>query len=437
MSVVPKLGSEGDAPVSPIWLAVLAATVLLVLAFFLYAVRGVLNPFLLYLVLLAVLHPFRGRPGHTLLTGLVTVVTLFWVLESTGFLLAPFVLALGLAYVLDPLVDLVVERGLNRSVAILLLALPVVGGLVVGIVVGLPALGEQVAELIDRVPVLLRRLADWIEGLDDRVEALSLPPFLQDMVERLREVDPEAMVAFLQERQADIVRRTWQGVLGLGRGLTSFLSVVGYVVLTPVLTFYLLRDWDGLTKGVAELLPADRRDGILDFAGEYDHLLSRYLRGQLLVALLVGTITAVGLWIVSFPYALLLGVLVAVFGLIPYLGLVLSLVPAILIALVSGSVLTSLLKVGVVYGVAQALEGSVISPRIVGESVGLHPVWVVLALSIGGFYFGFVGLLLGVPGAVGVKLIAQRGLERYRASELYGEPAQADGPAGDSAPADA
>ncbi|MBT8335611.1 MAG: AI-2E family transporter, partial [Gemmatimonadetes bacterium] len=113
------------------------------------------------------------------------------------------------------------------------------------------------------------------------------------------------------------------------------------------------------------------------------------------------------------------GVIVAVFGVVPYLGLVLSLIPAILVALPSGAVGLSLLKVGIVFAVAQGLEGAVVSPRIVGDSVGLHPVWVVLALAVGGFYFGFVGLLIGVPAAVGVKLLVTRGLARYRESTVF------------------
>jgi predicted PurR-regulated permease PerM len=208
-------------------------------------------------------------------------------------------------------------------------------------------------------------------------------------------------------------------VLGLGRGLGSVLSIFGYVVLTPVLTFYLLRDFDALKNRIADLLPASARAEIVEVAGEYDGLLARYLRGQVTVALLMGTITALGLLVLRFPYAILLGVLVTIFSVVPYLGLILSLVPALFIAVVSGQVLISLLKVAVVYGVSQGLEGAVISPRIVGDSVGLHPVWVVLALAVGGFYFGFVGLLIGVPAAVGVKLLVVRGVHRYRQSDLY------------------
>jgi predicted PurR-regulated permease PerM len=109
-------------------------------------------------------------------------------------------------------------------------------------------------------------------------------------------------------------------------------------------------------------------------------------------------------------------------GIIPFLGLVLSIIPAVIIALVSGSVLLSLAKVALVYGLVQILDSGIISPRVVGDSVGLHPVWIVLALSVGGFFFGFVGLLISVPAAVGVKLVTVRGLERYRSSELYESP---------------
>ena len=208
----------------------------------------------------------------------------------------------------------------------------------------------------------------------------------------------------------------------MGRGLGSAATVVGYVVLTPVLTFYLLRDYDGILARLRGLLPRGGEAAVVEFAREYDVLLSRYLRGQLTVALIIGAMTGTLLFVVQFPYAFLLGALAGVMGLIPFLGLVLSLIPAVIVALVSGSVLVSLVKVAVVYTLVQILDGGVISPRIVGDSVGLHPVWIVLALSVGGFFFGFVGILISVPVAVGVKLVAVRGLERYRSSELYGSP---------------
>lgn len=402
-----------------VWPVVQGGAALLILALFLLELGSQLGPFVLFLLLLGILLPWRGRAGHGLLVTLATLLILFWVLDTTGFVLAPFVLALVLSYILDPVVDVLERRQVPRSAAILLLALPVLAGIVLGIVFGLPALGNQVSELIERAPALLQRLADWIEALDQRIAALSLPPVVQELVERIRSVQGDEVIGFLQERQTEIVRRAWEAVLGLGRGLGSVLTVAGYVVLTPVLTFYLLRDWDRLTAHVRDLLPTGRREELMSFFREYDGLLSQYLRGQITVALTVGAITGLGLWIVRFPYALLLGVVVAVFSVVPYLGLILSLVPAILIALVSGSVVLNLVKMAVVYAIAQGLEGAVISPRIVGDSVGLHPVWVVLALAVGGYFLGFVGLLIGVPLAVGVKLLAVRGLARYRASSLY------------------
>jgi predicted PurR-regulated permease PerM len=410
-----------DLPRMPgVWTILQGLTALLVLSLYLLGLREALNPFLLFALLVAVLHPFRNQDGYALVLGVGALLLLYWVLDTTGFLLAPFILALGLAYVLDPATDRLQELGVPRSLGILLLALPVVGGLTVLLVLGIPALGDQIAQLIEQAPVLLERFADWVDALDERVAALSLPAAAQAWVDQLRDVDSEAVVEMLRARQEEIAQSIWSGVLGLGRGLGSALSILGYVVLTPVLTFYLLRDWDGLTAALRDLLPPQRRGPVVEFFREYDTLLSQYLRGQFTVALTVGTITAVGLWIWSFPYAFLIGVIVAVFSVVPYLGLAISLLPAIIIALLSGNVLYSFLKIAVVYGVAQGLEGAVISPRIVGDSVGLHPVWVVLALSVGGYFFGFVGLLLGVPMAVGVKLLVVRGLRRYRASAVYG-----------------
>lgn len=408
------------------WPWIQAAAVLLVFALFLWSVGEALNPLLLFLALLALLVPYRGVPGRTLLLGVAGVLTVLWVLTTTGSLLAPFVVALGIAYLLDPLVDRLESRGVHRALAIGLLALPVAGLLAVGVFVGLPALGQQVAELIDRAPVLLERVARWIGGLRERLRGMPLVG--DELLARLEDIDADGVVAFLEDRRAELANRAWEGVLGLGRGIGSVFTVLGYVVLTPVLAFYLLRDWDRLTEGLAGLLPLDRRAAITSFAREYDRLLARYMRGQITVALTIGLITALGLWVARFPYPFLVGVAVAVFSVVPYLGLVLSLIPAVLIALMSGDVGLSLLKLAVVFGIAQGLEGAVVSPRIVGESVGLHPVWVVLALAAGGFYFGFVGLLLAVPGAVGIKLLVIRGVARWRASDTFrGEASEGNG----------
>ena len=403
-----------------LWRGVEAASVVLVLAFFLYATREVLNPLLLFVVLWAVLLPFRRSEGYAALVGTAALLTVFWLLSSTGSLLAPFVLAAMLAYVLDPLVDMLQRLRIGRVAAIVLLTVPAIGLLGVVVLLVVPTAIDQLGELVEQAPVLLERLGTWLETTRTRLLTVDLPLIEEDeLVERLQGVDAEAVVAFLQERREALGAWVWGGVLGVGRGVGSVVTVIGYLALTPVLTFYLLRDWDRLKASAADLLPRERRDSAVSFASECDRMVARYLRGQVTVAIVVGSITGLGLWVADFPYAGTLGLIVAVFSIVPYLGLVLSLIPAIFIALVSGSVAVSLLKVAIVYGGAQFLEASVISPRIVGESVGLHPVLVLLALALGGFFFGFVGLLIGVPAAAIGKLMVIRGMERYKRSEAY------------------
>ena len=403
-----------------IWRVLQAIVALFVFGLLVFGVQELLNPFVLFLILLIVLIPFRRAPGYVLLVSVAAILTMYWLLATTGFLLAPFVLGFGLAYVLDPLVDALVERRVARSLAIVLLALPVVGAGVAAVLFGIPALVGQIDELVQAAPELVALVGDWLSGIREFV--VGIPGVDEDVVPDLANLDPEEIVAFLQERREQLASGTWRGVLGLGRGLGSAATVAGYVFLTPILTFYLLRDYDGILARLRGLLPRSREAGVVEFAREYDVLLSRYLRGQLTVALIIGVLTGTLLLVVQFPYAFLLGALAGVMGLIPFLGLVLSIIPAVIIALVSSNVLWSLAKVAFVYGLVQILDSGIISPRVVGDSVGLHPVWIVLALSVGGFFFGFVGLLISVPAAVGVKLVMVRGLERYRSSELYESP---------------
>ncbi len=408
---------------SSVWRIVQAALLILAGAFFIYSMRSALNPFLLYCVVIALLTPFRGVRGQALLVTVATILVCLWILSTAGSLLAPFFLAFVLAYILDPVADRIEKHPrIGRTAAIFIILVPFLALGAVVLIVGVPELVAQARSLIGVAPRFLEGLTVWVQGLTATSIGFDIP-FVDEaaVLAQIQALDAQTVTDFLESRREQLTEQAWAAVLGLGRGFGSLLTVLGYLVLTPVLMFYLLRDYDHIVARAGNLLPGKLRPRVTSFARDYDDLLSRYLRGQVSASLITGGITWLGLLVTGFPYAFLLGATVAVLGVIPYMGVAVSLVPAIILALVSESIGVSLIKVAAVYGVAQALESTVISPRIVGDSVGLHPVWIVLALTLGGFYFGFVGLLIGVPLAVAIKLLLVRALERYRNSDLYKE----------------
>lgn len=417
-----RLGEQGE------WRFVYGAAVLLILALFLYSVRPVLGPFILFLLLLLLLLPYAGTRFHLLLVIASTALVGLWLLDRAGFLLAPFILALVLAYILNPVVDVLERWRLPRRVAIAVLALPGIGLVALAVFVGIPALADQVEALIERAPAAAERVAAWAERVRQRILTTDLP-FIEESVflRQLEAFEPERVAAYLEARRGAILDWLWQGFLGVTRGVSVVLTVGGYVILTPVLTAYLLQDYHGITERGRSLIPVDRREGVLAFLREYDASLSRYLRGQVLEAALVGVMTWIGLLVLGFPFSGLVGAVAGVFNLVPYLGLIVSLIPGVIIALLSGDVLLSLLKLALVFIVVQVIDSTVTGPRIVGGSVGLHPVWIMLAIAVGGSFFGFVGLLLAVPAALLIKLLFREGIERYRRSALYQGDAAAHG----------
>ena len=407
------------------WRTLHGVVVLLVLGGFLYSVRGILNPFLLFLLLLFVISPYQGTRHHLLIVSSTAVLTFIWMLSTTGFLLAPFILALVLAYIQHPVVDKLEGRRIgrfriSRALAVGLLALPALGVLLLVIFVAIPAISGEIADFIRSTPAFVQSFTARLDAWERQLQTRDIPGLdEQAVIAQLRAIQPEAVMAWLQQRQSAIAAGVWRGVLGVGKGVGAVLTLLSYVFLTPIITFYLLRDWGTFEQRMAALVPGPHKERVLGFAREYDRLLAGYLRGQLIAAAIVGVLTWLGFWILGFPYALLLGVIAGVFNVIPYMGLVASAIPALVIAMFTPSPLASLGKIAIVFAVVQILDGSVVGPKIVGEAVGLHPVWVILALAVFGFFFGFVGLLIAVPLAVLVKLCLLYALNRYRASRLF------------------
>ncbi len=420
-SADPGLNARGSIGMAQ---AIFGALVFGVFAVFVFTVRDILSPPIVFLLLIFVLAPLWGRPLYKIIAVAASVLLLLWALRETGTLLAPFILAFILAYMLDPVVDRLQRWRLPRSLAIAALVVPVAGAGVLAVFFGAPAIGEELSRLISALPGAWSSVAGWLDGFRDRIVALGIPGLNAESVPRLSEVEPAEVAEYLAAVREELATRIWEAVVGVGRGIATAFTVVSYVVLTPILTFYLLRDYDRILAAIRDLLPERQRPGLSEFAGEFHELLSRYLRGQVLVAGAVGLLTFVGYSLLGFPFALLLGVIAGVFNVVPYLGAYVSLVPAVAIALLSEGIGLSLIKVGVVFGSVQLLEGAVISPAIVGEAVELNPVWIILALSVFGYVFGLVGLLIGVPLAIFLKLAIGRGIDAYRSSSYFRAPAE-------------
>lgn len=324
--------------------------------------------------------------------------------------LTPFAVAALLAYLGDPLVDQLEARRFSRttSVVLVFVAMSLVAILVLLLLV--PLLEAQISQLIRNLPGYLSWLRQNIE------------PWLSARLG----IDAEGMLDL--SGLIGMLREHWQAaggfaataVASVGKSGMAFVGWLVNLALIPVLTFYFLRDWDTLVARVSELLPRSVAPTIGRLASQSDQVLGAFLRGQLLVMAALATIYTVGLWAVGVDYALLIGLGAGLVSFIPYLGTITGLAAGLIATVVQHQDLLHVLLVLGVFGIAQVLEGFVLTPWLVGDRIGLHPVAVIFAIMAGGQLFGFFGVLLGLPVAA-VGMVGLRYLhERYLSSELYG-----------------
>ena len=321
-----------------------------------------------------------------------------------GPILTPFLAGALLAYIFDPLVDRLEARGLSRTsgtVAVIVLAGLALFAL---FLVALPLFQGQFAELSERIPTAL-----------DLLQTRFLP-WLQASFGIAVDFNLETLKAWLTEKAAQ------NGAAWLPTLQSGALAVVGILanlLLIPVVMFYLLKDWDVMVERVATLTPRAWKDAVTRVAQAMDAVVGEFLRGQLAVMATLSIYYAVALWAAGLDYALPIGILTGVLSFVPFLGFGLGMILALLVALLQFSDWTGVAWVAGIYLAGQALESYVITPRLVGERVGLHPVAVIFALAAFGQLFGFVGVLLAVPLAA-VLLVALRELRGvYLASAFY------------------
>ena len=332
---------------------------------------------------------------------------LLWVLSPV---LMPFVVAAVLAYVLSPLV-----KGLLRISAG---ALPVL--LAVG-VVELLFLVLALAILLLVVPILAKELPlmrEQLPGLLLKAQAV-LAPWLKELGIEMA-LDPASLKAFIIKYFNTSVEDSLDGWLtSLRIGGSVALAVVGNVVLIPVALFYLLADWDRFVAQVVGLVPQRMRPGFDGFVAEVDEVLGQYLRGQLTVMVILAVFYSAGLALFGLDLALPIGVFSGLAVVIPYLGFGVGLVLALLAGLLQFAAWKAALMVAVVFGLGQVLEGFVLTPRLVGERIGLHPLAVIFALLAFGQVFGFVGVLVALPASAILLVCLRRARQRYLTSHLF------------------
>jgi predicted PurR-regulated permease PerM len=324
--------------------------------------------------------------------------------------LMPFLVAAVLAYIGDPLVDRLEARKLSRTLSVVTVFLTLSLFALLLLIILVPMLERQVALLISKLPQYFQ----WLQ--QSAIPAVS---------ERLGFEGPILDLVALQES----LREQWQqaggavkGVVGvISKSGVTLLAWVGNLVLIPVVTFYMLRDWDILVARVHELIPRRYEAVVARLARASDEVLGAFLRGQLTVMMALGLIYSVGLSIVGLELAVLIGMLAGVVSFVPYLGFIVGIVAAGIAALMQFQELMPLVYVLIVFGIGQMLEGMLLTPLLVGDKIGLHPVAVIFAVLAGGQLFGFVGILLALPVAAVVMVLLRYTHERYVGSSLYAE----------------
>lgn len=342
---------------------------------------------------------------------LASAVIAGWVVYLLSPILTPFVVSALLAYLGDPLVDRLERRGLKRtpSVAVVFSVLFLLLTLLLLLLV--PRLEAQISQLLARLPGYLTWLREHVVPYLETVLPGEVATFDLDTLQK-------ALGRHWREA-GGLLAGAWSSVSGSGLALLAWMA---NLVLIPVITFYLLRDWDHLVAGVDALLPRRSAPVIGRLARESDEVLGAFLRGQLLVMFALGVIYTTGLWLIGLDLALLIGMLAGVVSFVPYLGLIVGILVAGLASVLQSQGIGDLPWVALVFIVGQLLEGMVLTPRLVGERIGLHPVAVIFAVMAGGQLYGFFGILLALPVAAVAMVLLRHLLHSYRRSGLYSPP---------------
>lgn len=350
--------------------------------------------------------PHSGLRRHwPWLAGGVAALILLWLLAP---ILTPFVVAAGLAYLGDPIVDWLQRHRLSRTagVCVVFIVLSLLG-LVLLLLIA-PMLYQQLLALLRNIPEWLR----WLQDTALPALGITLPAGVR--------LDPEGL--------KDIVTEHWQKAGGLAQTVWAQVSKSGpalaaaaaNLLLVPIVSFYLLRDWDELLQALRRNIPPRLLPKAAELARETDEVLGSFIRGQLLVMAALAAIYSIGLALTGLNLALVIGVAAGLVSFVPYLGFLVGIVAAGFAMLVQTQELLPLVWVLLVFGIGQVIESAVLTPILVGDRIGLHPVAVIFAVMAGGQLFGFIGVLLALPAAAVLAVLLRHAQQQWRQSPLYG-----------------
>lgn len=322
-------------------------------------------------------------------------------------ILMPFFAAALLAYLGDPLADKL-EKKFSRTLSVSIVFIALFSVLTIVAFFVLPLLAQQVSYLIQKMPA-------YIEHIQ-----LNVVPLLAEKTG----VD-SSLVDF------DLIKKLFTTHYAQAGGLVSqlvssvassglmLLAMIANMVLIPVVTFYLLRDWDVLMARIDELLPRKYQQVISKLAKDSDEVLAAFLRGQFMVMLALGVVYSTGLWFVDLKLALLIGMLAGLVSFVPYLGFIVGIIAASIAMLLQTQDMMQLIPVAIVFTIGQMLEGMLLTPLLVGDRIGLHPVAVIFAVLAGGQLFGFVGILLALPVAAVLAVLLRHVHNEYKSSAIF------------------
>ncbi|RJP72660.1 MAG: AI-2E family transporter [Candidatus Abyssobacteria bacterium SURF_17] len=334
-----------------------------------------------------------------------------WLCYELRQILIPLMLAFIVAYIFSPLVDSLERRKIPRIATIAALLVLILAMVVGSLLVVIPRLVHEAAEVVhalqENFPSIQSRLQEAFEKFSGSSWAAKLTTNL------------DSVLATLKENLPQILQSAQKVLTG---ALTRTFGVAGYIVnflLFAVVSVYLLKDFNSVTEKAGELIPLRHKDSILSIVRKVDANLKSFFRGQIAVCTILAGIYLVGLTIVGVPFALPIALVGGYGQIVPYLGTALGIVPAMLLALIEFADFVHPLAALAVFAVGQLLEGTVITPKIMGEKVGLHPVVIILAILVFGKLLGFLGILVAVPLAAALKVLVAEAVMRYKQSSLF------------------